>query len=321
MASKQVHLPVMANEVVQYLRPKPEMVFCDGTVGAGGHATALLEAVEKTNTVAWIIGIDRDREMLSVARQKLHDFQLRGHRIDLVHGSYAEIPEILHRLGVTFDVMDSILLDLGISSLHLDKATRGFSFSHEGPLDMRIDQTEEKTARDFLENIGEKEFINYLRESGEDRYASTIARKIKQKIKEPGIENTKDLAQVVARAIPAKDHPRNIHVATKTFQAIRLGVNEELKHLNQFLDRVPTLLRRGSRLGIISFHSSEDRMVKNSFRTYEKPCTCPPNLPICTCGKEPVLHAVQHKPILPSEAEISRNPRARSARFRVAERV
>jgi 16S rRNA (cytosine1402-N4)-methyltransferase len=296
------------------------MVWVDGTVGAGGHAAALIEAVADAESVAWVIGADRDQKMLEFARQRLHDFLLQGHRIDLRHASYSTIPEVLVQVGVKPPLVDAVLLDLGVSRWHFDDPQRGFSFSNDGPLDMRIDPEEETpTAQDLLRDESEEDLARMFWEYGEERWAKAIARAIKKVLASDSLERTHQLAQLVSQTIPKKLHPKKIHPATKIFQALRISVNQELTHLEKFLKTFPRWVKKGGRVAVISFHSLEDRMVKECFQKYAQPCTCPPDLPVCACGRKPLVRKITRKPIVASAQECQKNPSSRSAKMRVVE--
>jgi len=287
-----VHVPVLVEEVLEFFK-HIEGVFLDCTVGLGGHAEAILSKIP--NSV--VVGLDVDEEALDLAKKRLERFVLAG-RVKLFKSSYVDAAEVLKEVG--FDHADAILMDLGVSSMQLEKAERGFSFNREGPLDMRMDKQQTLTAYDVVNSWDEENLSRIIFEYGEEkRYARRIARFI---VRNRPILTTKQLVEVLARAIPNK-HSRNRHFATRVFQAIRIAVNSELENLKRFLTQVPELLRPGGRIAIVSFHSLEDRIVKEFFRN------------------EPRLKQLTKKPIRPSESEIASNPRARSAKLRVAERV
>lgn len=292
-----LHRPVLVNEVVRHLVIRGEGTYIDGTLGCGGHAGAILKSLQGKGR---LLGIDRDEEALSVARQRLSDF---GGRCLFLHGSYEDLGAACDLLGTR--EVDGILLDLGISSLQVDSAERGFSFSKEALLDMRMNQQERTTAADLIRQGSERDLERILKEYGEEPFASRIARAIVQRRREKTITTTTELADLVARTIPRKAWPRRIHPATRTFQALRIQVNRELEKLNHFLTKAPHFLAPGGRLTILSYHSLEDRMVKISFLQGER---------------EGVLKRVAKKPTFSSEEECLENPRARSARLRVAEK-
>ena len=303
------HASVLAEEVIAHL-PLPEGgVLVDGTLGGGGldrHPTARL------------VGIDRDPAALEAARARLGD---RAGRARLIHGAYGDLPAILRDLGI--ERVHGILLDLGVSSPQLDVAERGFSFSKTGPLDMRMDPTRGRTALDLLRELGVEALAEAIAELGEERYAKKIARLVKEAVREDRVHTTTDLAAIVAQAIPFAEQRRSkIHPATRTFQALRIAVNAELEQLAALLGAFPDLLAPGGRCAIISFHSLEDRLVKNRFRELAWTTSLPRRLAEQAGERvDPVCELVTRKPIFASEAEIERNPRARSARLRVCERT
>jgi len=306
--SGSIHLPVLLNEVVSFLRPEQGGLFIDATIGLGGHSQALLAAGGQVE----ILGIDRDAEALIHANQRLADYQGRYH---LVHANFAEIGEIAAQKGV--QSCQGIVADLGVSSLQFDSAGRGFSFQREGPLDMRMDREAELTAGEVVNHYSEKDLANLIFNFGEERRSRSIARAI---VAARPIYNTRMLADIVSRAVRARGYHR-IHPATRTFQALRIFVNDELGRLPLFIRSAVNLLSSGGRLAIISFHSLEDRIVKEVFRSLSHDCVCPPGISQCQCGQKKLLKPLTKKPALPSETEIGRNPRARSAKLRVAERI
>ena len=308
-APESIHLPVLLEEVLSFLQPERGGFFVDATIGLGGHARALLSA---GNQVQQLLGIDRDAEALIRANERLADFQGRYH---LVHANFAEIGEIATQKGV--QSCQGILADLGVSSLQFDSADRGFSFQREGPLDMRMDREAELTAGEVVNHYSEKDLANLIFNYGEEHRSRSIARTI---VAARPIHNTKMLADIVYRAVHARGYQR-IHPATRTFQALRIFVNDELGRLPLFIRSAVDLLSSGGRLAIISFHSLEDRIVKETFRSLSHECVCPPGISQCQCGQKKLLKLLTKKPAVPSEAEISRNPRARSAKLRVAERI
>ena len=308
-APESIHLPVLLEEVLSFLQPERGGFFVDATIGLGGHARALLSA---GNQVQQLLGIDRDAEALIRANERLADFQGRYH---LVHANFAEIGEIAAQKGV--QSCQGILADLGVSSLQFDSADRGFSFQREGPLDMRMDREAELTAGEVVNHYSEKDLANLIFNYGEEHRSRSIARAI---VAARPIHNTKMLADIVYRAVHARGYQR-IHPATRTFQALRIFVNDELGRLPLFIRSAVDLLSSGGRLAIISFHSLEDRIVKETFRSLSHECVCPPGSLLCQCGQKKLLKLLTKKPAVPSEAEISRNPRARSAKLRVAERI
>jgi 16S rRNA (cytosine1402-N4)-methyltransferase len=307
------HTPVMVGEVITSLRLRPGTITVDGTVGGGGHAEAILE---NTAPDGILIGIDADSDALSAAEKRLARF---GERIILVKGNFADMERILSEKKI--GMVDGILLDLGVSSHQLDTADRGFSFSQDAPLDMRMDQTRAASAADLVNTLPWQELARIIRDYGEERMAGRIARAIAKERTHSPIRTTTDLAGVVVRAFPPEAERQRIHPATRTFQALRIAVNDELANLRKALTDGMERLKPGGRFSVISFHSLEDRIVKNAFRNGEKGCTCPPDLPVCACGGKPNLRVVTRKPVNPGDAEISGNPRARSAKLRTAEKI
>ncbi|UCG14920.1 MAG: 16S rRNA (cytosine(1402)-N(4))-methyltransferase RsmH [Deltaproteobacteria bacterium] len=309
----QDHKPVLLKEVIRHLRCTPGQCFLDGTVGAGGHARAILE---KTGPDGLLIGIDRDEDALAVARLNLQPF---GDRVVLVRDNFARMGSVLTRMQV--QRADGILLDLGLSSFQVDVAERGFSFNQPGPLDMRMDTREEITAAHLINTLSEAELADLIRRYGEERWHKRIARSAVRARAKERIETTERLVEVVLAAIPPSKRPRQIHPATRTFQALRLAVNKELENLHAFLQGALDWLRPGGRLAIISFHSLEDRLVKQTFATWARTCRCPVNLPVCHCEGVPLARLVFKKPVLPGAEEVEANPRARSGRLRVVEKI
>jgi len=307
------HTPVMVGEVIASLRLWPGALTVDGTVGGGGHAEAILE---NTAPDGILIGIDADSDALGAAEKRLARF---GKRAILVKGNFAEMETILATKEI--GTVDGILLDLGVSSHQLDTADRGFSFSQDAPLDMRMDKGRAASASDLVNALPWQELARIIRDYGEERMAGRIARAIVKERTHSPIRTTTDLAGVVVRALPRDAEHQRIHPATRTFQALRIAVNDELASLRKALADGTERLKPGARFSVISFHSLEDRIVKNAFRNGEKGCTCPPDLPVCACGGKPKLKVVTRKPVTPGDAEISDNPRARSAKLRTAERI
>lgn len=311
-----VHTPVLEAEVLEHLAPRPGGVYCDGTLGGGGHARRILE---RSAPDGRLIGIDRDHEALAAARVALAEF---GARVTFVHGTFGHMDELLAQAGVT-EPLDGILLDIGTSSPQFDHAERGFSFAKEGPIDMRMDQSQGETALELLRRVTPDELVEILSELGEERFSKRIAREVKEALREGRLHTTTDLAAVVDGAIPApaKRHMK-VHPATRTFQALRIAVNRELDQLERFLEVFPPLLRPGGRCGVISFHSLEDRMVKQVFRDLSWTSRLPDHLAEAAGERiVPVCVPVTRKPVFASDEEVARNPRARSARLRVCEKV
>jgi len=309
---QQEHKPVLLHEVIGYLRCTPGKSFVDGTVGGGGHARAILE---KTAPDGLLIGIDWDEKALVQARSNLQSYQ---ERLVLVRENFARIGSVLAWLNI--QAVDGILLDLGLSSFQVDEAARGFSFNLAGPLDMRMDTREKSTAANLVNTLSEDKLAEILWTFGEERWHRRIARNIVRARDEEAIETTDRLAEVVYRAIPAAKRPRKRHPATRTFQALRMALNHELDNLQTFLQGALDWLRPGGRLAIISFHSLEDRLVKQAFASWARSCRCPSRSPICQCEGRPLARLVNKKPVVPSKSEIQANPRARSGRLRVVEK-
>ncbi len=301
------HVPVVVDVVVRGLRPRPGACFVDATVGLGGHAAALLAAAPDTS----LLGVDRDPDALAIAATRLAPF---GRRVRLRQGSFADLGALIIAEG--WPVVDGILLDLGVSSLQLDVAGRGFSFRQDGPLDMRMDPRAPLTAAAVVNTWDERALADAIAQLGEEPRARAVARAI---VRARPLETTAALAAVVAAAV-GRSRP-GLHPATRTFQAIRILVNDELGALDRFLVDGWTLLRPGGRLAILSYHSLEDRRVKGAFRRWAASCICPPGLPRCSCGWRAKVRVVTNRPLRPTDDEIRRNPRARSARLRIAERL
>ena len=307
------HKPVMVGEVIASLRCRAGAVYVDGTVGGGGHASEILE---NTAPDGLLIGIDADGDALREAGRRLAPF---GDRKILVKGNFADMETIL--AGMNIGKVDGILLDLGVSSHQLDTADRGFSFTLDAPLDMRMDRSLGISAYDLIHTLSADELERIIREYGEERMAGRIARAIVERRNLSPIRTTADLAGVVVRALPRRRGPARIHPATRTFQALRIAVNDELANLYRATAVGMEHLKEGGRFSVISFHSLEDRIVKNAFRAGEKGCICPPDLPVCACGRKPTMKVLTRKPVVPGEEEIHDNPRARSAKLRTAERI
>ena len=303
------HETVLADEVVRVLRPGPGRVVLDGTLGGGGHSERLLAEG------AHVIGIDKDPRALAAASARLARW---GAAFRAVRADFRDAKNVLSALGL--QSVDGALVDLGVSSPQLDEAERGFSFREAGPLDMRM-SSEGETVADLLERADERELARIISEYGEEPFARPIARAIKRAVDGGERLDTARLAEIVSGAIPRKAWPRKIHPATRTFQALRIAVNDELGALAAWLDALPSLLTVGGRAAAISFHSLEDRMVKQRFRAMTQACTCPPDFPVCACGAQASFAAVTRKAIQASDEEQGRNPRARSARLRAVERL
>lgn len=311
MVTDFYHEPVMLKEVIESLLVSKTGVYVDCTVGGAGHAYAILK-----NTDAFLIGIDRDDDALNFAERKLSEF---GTRKVLVKANFADLGEVLSDLKI--EKVDGVLLDLGVSSRQLDDAVRGFSFSQEAPLDMRMDRDATLSAYDIVNSFAQNELERIIRFYGEEKMAARIARTISKKRQELPIETTTRLAAIVSSCMPAHSRWQKIHPATRTFQAIRIAVNNELDNIQPAIAAAAEALSPGRRLCVISFHSLEDRIVKNEIRYLGKSCVCPPDIPVCVCRKEARLKNFTKKALIPSEEETATNPRSRSAKLRVAERI
>ncbi len=307
------HLSVMPREVVELLAPRSGGLYLDGTLGGGGHARLIMEASAPDGR---LIGLDHDPAALQAAALVLAPF---GARVRLRRGSYAAMADILAELGET--QVDGILLDLGVSSHQLDTPARGFSFREDGPLDMRMDPEQPETAADLLATAEAGELKRIFRDYGEERWAALIAKEIVRTRDHEPLTTTRQLAELVCRAVPGGRIPQRIHPATRVFQALRIAINQELDSLRDGLAAALQLLRPGGRLAVISFHSLEDRMVKQALRAAANPCSCPPRLPVCVCGQTPQVKILTPRGLTPDAAEIAANPRARSAVLRGAERL
>jgi 16S rRNA (cytosine1402-N4)-methyltransferase len=305
------HKPVMLKEVIDWLCISKNGIYVDGTVGGAGHAYEILKA-----TRGFLVGIDCDNDALLAAETRLAEF---GSRKVLVKANFAELGAVLETLQIK--KVDGVLLDLGVSSPQLDQAERGFSFNQPAPLDMRMDRSLKLSAYDIVNSFAQKDLEKIIRAFGEENMAGRIARAISQKRRLSPISTTVELAAVIASAMPAKLRWQKIHPATKTFQAIRIAVNNELDSIKPAIDSAVSVLNCGGRIGIISFHSLEDRIVKNEFRALTGACICPKDMPICICKREAKLKVLTKKALTPTSAEIEDNPRSRSAKLRVAQRV
>jgi 16S rRNA (cytosine1402-N4)-methyltransferase len=307
------HIPVMQREVIESLRCGPGGIYVDGTLGGGGHACEILRHSAPDGL---LIGLDVDDDALRESGERLRPF---GSRKTLVKGNFADIDTILASLNIR--EVDGILLDLGVSAHQLKTAHRGFSFSLNAALDMRMDQSRGLSAYDIINTFPEKELERIIKEYGEEMMARRIVKKISMRRKTSPIETTAELADVIVKASPSPFKTRKIHPATRTFQAIRIYVNNELLNLHNAVNRGVDVLRKSGRISIISFHSLEDRIVKEGFRSWEKGCICPPSLPVCACHRKAKLKILTRKPITPAASEIECNPQARSAKLRTAERI
>lgn len=307
------HRSVLPHETVELLAPCRDDVVVDATLGAGGHAERLLEAIGPNGC---LVGIDRDASMLDIARRKLARF---GDAFVPVHGDHRDLKRLLDAIGV--DAIDRVLFDLGVSSLQLDDPERGFSFRTDGPLDMRMDPGAERTAEALVAAASEAELREILWRFGEERRSRAIARAIVRERRQRPIRRTLQLADLVERTLGPGARRWRIHPATRTFQALRIAVNGEVVGLEALIEDAVSLLRAGGRVAAISFHSLEDRAVKRALKALADRCACPPGMPVCGCGRQDLVRVLTPKPVRPSTDEIEGNPRARSAKLRAAERL
>lgn len=306
------HQSVMPEESVRLLGCSEKGVFVDGTLGGGGHAAEILRA----NPANRVIGIDRDEEALKAAGEFLRPF---GDRVRFVRDDFRNLKKVVEEYGA--GQVDGVILDVGVSSYQLDSAERGFSFRMDAPLDMRMDRRQTETAASLVNELTEAELERIFREFGEEAFARRIARAVVEARARKPVETTGELAEIVSYAVPRKFHGKRIHPATKVFQALRIAVNDELESLRQGLEGGMGVLRAGGRMVVISFHSLEDRIVKNAFRDASTGCVCPPKFPVCVCGRKPAAKLLTKKAVTASEDEVERNPRARSARLRAIEMI
>ncbi|MDD6326497.1 MAG: 16S rRNA (cytosine(1402)-N(4))-methyltransferase RsmH [Lachnospiraceae bacterium] len=306
-----VHYSVLLQETIENLNVKENGIYVDGTLGGGGHA---LEVVKRLSEEGKFFGIDQDEAAISAAGERLKEYR---DKITLIRSNYCNMKSVLAKEGVTG--VDGIVLDLGVSSYQLDTEERGFSYRFDTALDMRMDQRQNLTARDIVNNYSEMELFRIIRDYGEDKFAKNIAKHIVAQRCKKSIETTGELAEIIKAAIPAKFRV-NGHPAKQTFQAIRIECNRELEVLRDSLDMMMDLLNPGGRICIITFHSLEDRIVKSAFKKAENPCTCPPEFPVCVCGKKSLGKVISRKPILPTEKELNENSRSKSAKLRVFEK-
>ena len=305
------HKSVLLNETIDGLNIKPDGIYVDGTLGGGGHA---YEVCRRLGEKGSIIGIDQDAAAIEAASARLKDF---GEKVTIVRSNYCDMKSKLHELGI--DKVDGIVLDLGVSSYQLDTAERGFSYREDAPLDMRMDTRQKMTARDIVNDYTEADLYRVIRDYGEDKFAKNIAKHIVQARAVKPVETTAELSEIIRASIPMKFQKKSGHPAKRTFQAIRIELNRELDVLRDSLDDIIDLLNPGGRLCIITFHSLEDLSVKSAFRKNENPCTCPPDFPVCVCGKKSKGSIITKKPILPSEEELEYNSRSKSAKLRIFE--
>ena len=306
------HVSVLLGECIENLNIRPDGNYLDGTLGLGGHSAEIASRL----TTGRLIGIDRDETAIERASERLKPY---GERVVLIHAQFGDLENVLRKCNV--QKLNGMLFDLGVSSPQLDEAERGFSYRMDAPLDMRMDRTQKKTAYDVINGYEEAEQSRILFEYGEERYARRISAAIVRAREEKPIAGTMELAEIIRGAMPAAALREKQHPAKRSFQAIRIEVNDELREVAQMMDTAPDYLKTGGRLCVISFHSLEDRIVKQAIARREHGCTCPREAPVCTCGFQQTLRSVTRKPILPGPQECAANPRARSAKLRVAERV
>ena len=308
------HTSVLLYETVDSLNIRPDGIYVDGTLGGGGHASLVLNRLGEQGR---LIGLDQDADAIAAAGERLKEY---GDRVTVIRTNYENIKDALASQGISG--ADGIYLDLGVSSYQLDTADRGFTYREDdAPLDMRMDQRNDKTAADIVNGYSEMELYRIIRDYGEDRFAKNIAKHIVKARQEKEIETAGELTEIIKAAIPAKVRATGGHPSKRTFQAIRIELNRELQVLEQSIDTMIDLLNPGGRLSIITFHSLEDRIVKNKFRENENPCICPPEFPVCMCGRKSKGRVVTRKPVLPSEEELAANKRSKSAKLRVFEKA
>ena len=307
------HISVLLEETVGNLITDPDGIYVDGTLGGAGHS---YELCSRLSDKGRLIGIDQDADAIAAATERLKPFE---DKVTIIRSNYCEMPQRLREIGI--EQVDGIMLDLGVSSYQLDEPMRGFTYKEENaPLDMRMDQRQSMTARDILAEYSEQELFCMIRDYGEDKFAKNIAKHIVQAREVAPIETTGQLNEIIRAAIPAKVRATGGHPAKRTYQAIRIELNHELDVLKDSLDEMIQMLKPGGRFCIITFHSLEDRIVKTNFKRNENPCTCPPDFPVCVCGKKSLGKMLTRKPILPTEEEMEYNKRSKSAKLRVFER-
>lgn len=305
------HVSILLKECMDGLDIKPDGIYVDGTLGGGGHTFKLIQFLNGGK----VIGIDQDQDALEAATKRLAIF---GDKFIPVHSNFSNIIEVLKELNIK--KIDGFLLDLGVSSYQLDEAERGFSYMNDGQLDMRMNQEDEFSAYDVVNTYSEDELTRIIREYGEENWANRIAKFIVEARSEKPLETTYELVDVIKNAIPASARKDGPHPAKRTFQAIRIEVNNELKIIEKTIEDAVSVMNKGGRVAIITFHSLEDRIVKNTFKRLAQGCICPPEFPVCICNNKPKVKIISRKPILPSDREITENPRARSAKLRIAEK-
>ena len=312
MSMDHTHKPVLLKECLDGLDIRPDGIYVDGTLGRAGHSLEIVKGL----TTGRLIAIDRDKAALDAAPARL-----TGHmdKVTLVRGNFGSLTAILTSLGV--DGVDGMLFDLGVSSPQLDDGSRGFSYLQDAPLDMRMDQSAPLTAREVVNGWSQEELRRILWQYGEERYSGPIAAAIVRRREQAPIETTGELAELIRQAMPAKARREKQHPAKRSFQAVRIAVNDELGEVERLLEGALDALNAGGRLAVISFHSLEDRLVKTAFGEWARGCTCPPDFPVCVCGKTPRVKLIGKRPIVADEKELLENPRARSAKLRIAEKL
>lgn len=308
------HKPVLLDECIESLNIKSNGTYLDGTLGGAGHSLEILERLDKGT----LVGIDQDEFAIETATDRLRKVKSNA-EIVLIKGNFRNMAHLLAENGI--NGVDGILLDIGVSSHQLDEAQRGFSYKQDAPLDMRMDRSREPDAATIVNTYGEKEIRDIIRQYGEENWAARIASFVVKARETERIETTGQLVDIIKAAVPANARREGPHPAKRTFQALRIAVNDELGALKDAIDSAVQILKPEGRLSIITFHSLEDRIVKNEFSKREKPCTCPPSFPVCVCGKKPELKVLTRKPLLPSQEELTQNPRSRSAKLRTAQRI
>lgn len=306
------HVSVLLNECMDGLNIKENGIYVDCTLGGAGHSSEILKSLSDSGL---LIGIDQDNDALRAAKERLKEFS----NVKYVHSNFYNIDNILNELGI--DKVDGILMDLGVSSYQLDQGERGFSYMQDAPLDMRMNRDNDFSAYDIVNNYTEEELFKIIKDYGEERFAKRIANFIVNRRVESPIKTTLELVEIIKSAIPAKARREGPHPAKRTFQAIRIEVNSELKILDKTIEDGINRLNKGGRMAIITFHSLEDRIVKLKFRQLQDPCTCPKEFPVCVCGKKPIVKLISRKGIAPTKEEIDENPRSRSAKLRVIEKL
>lgn len=307
------HIPVLVTETIELLDCKEDGIYVDCTVGGGGHA---VEIADKLTADGTLIGIDQDLAAIEAAKESLSGAECK---VKLVRDNYKNIDRVLNRFGI--DSVDGLLFDLGFSSHQIDTAQRGFSYQYEAPLDMRMDQRASRTAADLVNNLSQSELTDIIAEYGEEKWASRIAEFIVRRRQDKPFKLTTELVETIKAAIPASARRSGPHPAKRTFQALRIAVNNELEVLTKTLDKIVPLLKSDGRVAFIAFHSLEDRIVKHKFKELAQDCICPPDFPVCACDEEAELEIITKKPITAQQKEVDRNPRARSAKLRAAEKL